>query len=91
MEGAGEISASLVILEGRMPGINGFELLRLLRRMPAYTDTPILMLTNAGREKDIVRAFDLGASDYVTKPFSAAELVARVQRLIREAEGVPLR
>ena len=86
---AEELEASLVILAGRLPGIDGFELLRRLRRTPAYADAPILMLTTAGREKDVVRAFDLGASDYVTKPFSAAELVARVQRLLRETEGVP--
>ncbi len=89
--GASEIEASLVILEAMMPGMDGFELLRQLRKTPAYSDVPILMLTSAGRERDIVRAFDLGASDYVTKPFSAAELVARAQRLLREYEDAPRR
>lgn len=89
--GALNFEAALVIVESMMPGIDGFELLRQLRRTPTYTDVPILMLTPAGRDKDIVRAFDLGASDYVTKPFSAAELVARVQRLLREHETVPRR
>ena len=85
---ASGIDASLVILEAMMPGMDGFELLRNLRKTPSYSDIPILMLTSTGREKDVVRAFDLGASDYVTKPFSAAELVARVQRLLREHEDV---
>lgn len=88
---AEDVQANLVILEGRLPGVDGFELLRRLRRTPTYADTPILMFTTAGREKDVVRAFDLGASDYVTKPFSAAELVARVHRLLREAEGAAVR
>lgn len=88
---ASTLDASLVILEAMMPGMDGFELLRQLRKTPSYSDVPILMLTSTGREKDVVRAFDLGASDYVTKPFSAAELVARVQRLLREHEDVARR
>lgn len=76
-------AVDLFILDIRMPRMDGFELLRALRAMPRYTDTPILMLTSLGREEDIVRAFHLGASDYVTKPFSPVELLARVQRLLR--------
>jgi putative two-component system response regulator len=79
----------LFVLDIRMPALDGFELLRRLRAMPAYTRTPIIMLTGLGREEDIVRAFDLGASDYVTKPFSAVELMARVYRLVRERAGAP--
>ncbi len=77
----GEIG--LFILDIRMPGMDGFELLTRLRTSPGHASTPILMLTNLGREEDIVRAFDLGANDYVTKPFSPIELLARVQRLLR--------
>lgn len=76
-------AVDLFILDIRMPRMDGFELLRALRALPRYADTPILMLTSLGREEDIVRAFHLGASDYVTKPFSPVELLARVQRLLR--------
>lgn len=76
-------AVDLFILDIRMPRMDGFELLRALRAMPRYAETPILMLTSLGREEDIVRAFHLGASDYVTKPFSPVELLARVQRLLR--------
>jgi MarR family 2-MHQ and catechol resistance regulon transcriptional repressor len=73
----------LCISDIRMPGLDGFELLRRLRAMPRYHATPILMLTSLGREEDIGRAFTLGASDYMTKPFSPVELLARVRRLLR--------
>jgi diguanylate cyclase (GGDEF)-like protein len=80
---AQENAVDLFILDIRMPRMDGFELLRALRAMAQYSDAPILMLTSLGREEDIVRAFHLGASDYVTKPFSPVELLARVQRLLR--------
>jgi diguanylate cyclase (GGDEF)-like protein len=80
---AKEHTVDLFILDIRMPRMDGFELLRSLRALAQYADTPILMLTSLGREEDIVRAFHLGASDYVTKPFSPVELLARVQRLLR--------
>jgi diguanylate cyclase (GGDEF)-like protein len=79
----------LFILDIRMPGMDGMELLKRLRAMPEYARTPIIMLTTLGREEDIVRAFDQGASDYVTKPFSPVELLARVQRLVRESTARP--
>jgi diguanylate cyclase (GGDEF)-like protein len=74
---------SLFVLDIRMPGMDGIELLKRLRESEPYAQTPILMLTSMGREEDIVRAFKLGASDYLTKPFSPVELLARVQRLLR--------
>jgi diguanylate cyclase (GGDEF)-like protein len=83
LEAAKQHAVDLFILDIRMPRMDGFELLRSLRALPQYADTPILMLTSLGREEDIVRAFHLGASDYVTKPFSPVELLARVQRLLR--------
>jgi len=77
----------LFVLDIRMPALDGFELLRRLRGLGRYDRTPIIMLTGLGREEDIVRAFDLGANDYVTKPFSAVELMARVHRLVRDRHG----
>lgn len=72
----------LIILDVKIPGTDGFEVLRRLRETAAFQKTPVIMLTALGNEKDVVRAFELGASDYMTKPFSPAELLARVQRLI---------
>lgn len=73
---------SLFILDVKIPGIDGFELLTKLRALPFYHSTPIVVLTAMGNEKDIVRGFSLGASDYILKPFSPVELVARVRRLL---------
>lgn len=82
MEKIAESAPGLVILDVKIPGTDGFEVLRRLREMAAFQKTPVIMLTALGNEKDVVRAFELGASDYMTKPFSPAELLARVQRLL---------
>lgn len=83
LAGAQEAGFCLVMLDVNMPGINGFELLQKLRRMPAYSGVPIVMLTAMGSEEDIARGFELGANDYILKPFSPVELVGRVHRLLR--------
>jgi len=70
----------LVILDVMMPGMDGWDVLSRLREM---SDVPVIMLTAKGREADIVRGLSLGADDYMTKPFGAAELIARVQALLR--------
>jgi diguanylate cyclase (GGDEF)-like protein len=77
----------LCILDIRMPGLDGIEVLKRIRALPGYARTPIVILTSLGREADIVRGFDLGASDYVTKPFSPVELLARIQRLVRNTDA----
>jgi two-component system KDP operon response regulator KdpE len=74
------VQPDLVILDVMMPGMDGWEVLTRLREM---SDVPIMMLTAKGREVDIVRGLGLGADDYVTKPFGTAELLARVQALLR--------
>jgi len=74
------LQPDLVILDVMMPGMDGWEVLSRLREM---SDVPIMMLTAKGREVDIVRGLSLGADDYVTKPFGTAELIARVQALMR--------
>jgi two-component system KDP operon response regulator KdpE len=74
------VQPDLVILDVMMPGMDGWEVLSRLREM---SDVPIMMLTAKGREVDIVRGLTLGADDYVTKPFGNAELIARVQALLR--------
>jgi DNA-binding response OmpR family regulator len=76
----------LVILDLMLPMIDGFEVCRLLRREMAV---PILMLTAKADEVDKVVGLELGADDYVTKPFSMRELLARVRALLRRAETAP--
>lgn len=87
-DGSGALTAAdddvaLFILDVKMPGLDGFTVLRQLRANPRAARVPVLMLTAMGREEDVVRGFALGASDYVTKPFSPAELLARVRRLLK--------
>jgi diguanylate cyclase (GGDEF)-like protein len=73
----------LLILDVKLPGMDGFEVLGRLRRSPLFEQLPIVMLTSMGREADVVRGFQLGADDYVLKPFSPIELSARLWRLLR--------
>ena len=73
----------LVVLDLMLPGISGFDVCERLRT--EHPRLPILMLTARGAEEDILRGFRVGADDYVTKPFSLAELLARVQALLRRA------
>ena len=75
----------LIILDVMLPGMDGFEVLRKLRE--ARVKTPILMLTAKGMESDKLEGFKLGADDYVTKPFSILELVARAKALLRRTGG----
>jgi two-component system OmpR family response regulator len=77
----------LVILDVGLPGsVDGLEVCRRLR---AGTDIPVIMLTARDEEVDRVLGLELGADDYVTKPFSPRELVARVKAILRRAEGPP--
>ena len=81
----------LVILDLMLPGLNGLEICRALR---AESKVPIIMLTARSTEDDKLRGLELGADDYVTKPFSPREVVARVKAVLRRSEekdaGVPL-
>jgi DNA-binding response OmpR family regulator len=74
----------LVVLDVGLPGIDGFD---VCRRMRAQTSTPIVMLTARDEEPDRVVGLELGADDYVTKPFSLRELSARVRAVLRRTEG----
>jgi len=82
-----EDDVSLVLLDVMMPGLDGFEVCKRLRAQ--RPTVPILMLTAKGLEEDVLRGFDAGADDYVTKPFSVAQLMARVQALLRRAGRAP--
>ena len=78
-------AVDLVLLDVMLPYTDGFELLEKLRTNPAWKDVPVIILTSRTREHDAVRALSLGADDYLTKPFSPAELIARIRRRIRPA------
>src|SRR2546421_7208232 len=77
---------ALIILDLMLPGMSGTELCRRLRREPQTRRTPIIMLTARGSEAERVAGFDLGADDYISKPFSVRELVARVRAVLRRSD-----
>ena len=80
---ARESPPDLVLLDWMIEGLSGIEVCRRLRRIPDTANVPIIMLTARGEEEDRVRGLETGADDYVTKPFSPRELVARVQAVLR--------
>ena len=75
----------VIILDWMIDNISGIEVCRQLRRMPECQTVPILMLTSRGEEEDRIRGLKTGADDYVTKPFSPRELMARVEALLRRS------
>ncbi len=75
----------LVLLDWMLPGISGLEICRRVRARTELRDTPVIMLTARGEEEDRVRGLDIGADDYLTKPFSVPELTARVRALLRRS------
>lgn len=80
-----ERDPTLILLDMRMPEMDGFEVCRRLRKI---TSTPILALTALSTEADLIHALDLGADDYMTKPFSLQELMARIRALIRRSQSL---
>jgi len=77
----------LVILDLMLPGIHGMEICRILRSNPRTKTLPVIMLTARGEEHDRVQGLESGADDYMTKPFSARELIARVKAVLRRTDG----
>jgi DNA-binding response OmpR family regulator len=75
----------LIVLDVMMPQLDGFEMLRMLRE---FSTVPVIMLTAKGEEEDKVRGLELGADDYVTKPFGARELVSRVKAVLRRTQSL---
>ena len=80
---ARETPPDVVILDWMIEGLSGIEVCRRLRRLPETANVPIIMLTARGEEADRIRGLETGADDYVTKPFSPRELVARVGAVLR--------
>ncbi len=75
----------LIILDWMLPGISGVELARRLKNEPGYKELPIILLTARGEEEDKIRGLEIGADDYVTKPFSPKELIARIKAVMRRS------
>ena len=80
---------TLVILDLMLPGIQGMELCRIIRNNPGTEKLPIIMLTAKGEEVDRILGLEIGADDYIAKPFSPRELVARVKAVLRRTTGKP--
>lgn len=81
-----EVEPDLVILDWMLPGVSGIELCRRLRARPDRRTVPVIMLTARGEEAERVRGLSVGADDYVVKPFSVPELIARVHALLRRTK-----
>ncbi len=78
-------SFDLVVLDLMMPGVDGIEVCRRIRERPETADLPVIMLTARAQETDVERGLTVGATDYVTKPFSPRELMLRVRGALRRA------
>jgi DNA-binding response OmpR family regulator len=76
-------SFGMVLLDVQIPGVDGFEVLRRVRALDRLAEVPVVMLTAVGSERDVVRGLELGADDYILKPFSPTELTARLKRFTR--------
>ena len=74
---------TIVLFDVMLPFVDGFELVRLARAQPGWDTVPVVMLTAKTQERDIVRALDAGATDYILKPFQPNELLARLRRFTR--------
>jgi len=79
-----DVSPDLILLDVMMPDLDGFEVLQMMREI---SNVPVIMLTAKGEEDDRIRGLELGADDYITKPFNPRELVSRVKAVLRRTEG----
>lgn len=77
---------ALVLLDVMLPGISGLDILKKLRQRPGFSDVPVILVTAKASEMDTVRGLDMGADDYITKPFGVMELVSRVRARTRKLE-----
>ncbi len=80
-----EHKPDLLVLDWMLPHVSGIEICRQIRRKTELRDLPVIMLTARGEEADRVRGLEVGADDYVTKPFSPSELIARIRAVMRRA------
>ncbi|MGE5516005.1 MAG: phosphate regulon transcriptional regulator PhoB [Bacteroidota bacterium] len=84
-----ERKPDLVVLDWMLPSLSGIEVCRQLRRKQATRELPVIMLTARGEEGDKIRGLNTGADDYMTKPFSLPELMARIRAMLRRVQPVP--
>ena len=80
----------LIILDLMLPGMDGYEVLQRLRRAERTSSMPVILLTARREEEERVKGFEVGADDYITKPFSARELTLRVEALLRRSKAEPV-
>jgi len=80
-----EETPDLVVLDWMLPGVSGIEICRRIRAKPQTRDLPVIIVTARGEEEDRVRGLDTGADDYMTKPLSVSELMARIKAVLRRA------
>ena len=78
-------SFSIVILDVKLPEMGGFEIIEKIRNDPRTQNIPVIILTAMGKEHDVIHGLEIGANDYMLKPFSPRELLARVQRFVRQS------
>ena len=88
LDAARRIRPDLVLLDLMLPGLDGLTVCRRMRETPALAETRIIMLTARSEEQDIVRGLELGADDYVTKPFSREVLLARIRAVLRRQDAL---
>lgn len=86
MEAINAEDPDLVVLDWMLPNMSGIEICRQMRQRTATRSTPVIMLTAKGEESDRVRGLETGADDYIVKPFSPAELTARIKAVLRRAQ-----
>ena len=83
-----EAKPDLVLLDWMLPAMSGIEVCRQIRRRPATRDLPVIMVTARTEDQDAVRALDIGADDYIAKPFAVEALMARIRALLRRSSNV---
>lgn len=77
----------LILLDGMMPKLDGFQTLQAIRQDPKLKATPVVMLTAVGQERDVRRGLQLGAADYIVKPFNPQELFERIRRVLEKTQN----
>lgn len=83
------VKPDLVLLDWMLPGLDGLDVLRSLKADPAFATLPVIMLTAKSEEHDIVLGLEMGATDYITKPFSNKVLIARIRAILRRGDAAP--
>ena len=86
-----ETKPDLILLDWMLPALSGLEVCRQIRRRPATRDLPIIMVTARTEDQDAVRALDMGADDYIAKPYAMEALLARIRALLRRSGAVPVK